>query len=380
MKKLLYVIGLCVLLIACKDQKKNSDTAAKLKTGDTLTIKYAKGFSIVDYGDFKLLEVKQPFPKSTETFTYLLAEKGATIPKGIDYNQKIQIPVHKVIVTSTTHIPSLVILDEANTLVGFPHLDFISSPKIRKRIDAGKVAELGENTHLNTEIVLSLQPDVLIGFSMKTNNKTYNIISKSGIPVVYNGDWNEQTPLGKAEWIKFFGAFYNKLDQASKLFNSVEGSYLAAKRLAKKAETSPTVLAGAMFKDVWYLPAGDSWAAKFFADANADYLYKNSPGTGSLSLSVESVLNKAQQADFWISPGGFTSYQEMSNHSPHYKKFEAFQQKSICTYGRTKGETGGVLYFELGPNRPDLVLKDLIHIFHPELLPNYENTFYKPLK
>src|SRR5690606_3542114 len=103
-------------------------------------------------------------------------------------------------------------------------------------------------------------------------------------------------------------------------------------------------------------------------------------GTGSLSLSLENVLEKGQKADFWISPSEYTSYNSIKEGNRHYTQFDAYRNKNIYTYANTKGATGGLLYYELGPARPDLVLKDLVHIFHPELLPDYHPYFFKPLK
>ncbi len=383
MKKLAFILTL-FLVIACKDNqaKQPATTSSKTTTtiGDTVVIDYAKGFSIVNYDTYKILKVKSPYPESTKTFTYLLQERGTKNPKQVKFDAKILIPVKKIVVTSTTHIPSLELLNEENTLVGFPHLDFISSPKTRARIVDNKIAELGQNTHLNTEVLLSLQPDVVIGFTMKENDKVYRNIENMNIPVAYDGDWNEKTPLGRAEWIKFFGVFYNKSAEADSIFNLIKTNYKSAKQLAQETSKSPTVLAGAMFKDMWYAPNGKSWMAQLIKDAKGDYVYKNTSGTGSLSLSIEAVLTKASQVDYWISPGGFTSYADMLDSSPHYQKFKAFKTHQVYSYALTKGATGGLLFFELGPTRPDLVLKDLIHIFHPDLLPNYTNTFYKPLR
>ncbi len=170
------------------------------------------------------------------------------------------------------------------------------------------------------------------------------------------------------------------MDEANTFFDEVEQEYLAARELAKKADQSPTVVAGAMFKDQWYLPAGNSWQALFIEDANANYLFEQTEGTGSLSLSFETVLAEAAHAEFWVGPAQFTSYEELQSASQHYTRFEAFQDKNIYTFASEKGETGGVIFYELAPMRPDLVLKDLISIFHPQLLPDYETTFYKPLE
>lgn len=366
------------IFLSCKEDRKEENSIV-FEAGKAIPIDYASGLSITQFEDYTIVEVKNPWPKAERSYRYLLAEENADVPKHIQFDEHIKIPVEKMVVTSTTHIPSLETLGEEQTLVGFPGLDFISSAKTRNLISEGKVRELGKNEKLNTESLLEIAPDVVIAFSIDGSNKSLNTIQKSEIPVVFNSDWTESSPLGKAEWIKFFGAFYGKIPEAIAAFEAVEKNYLEAKELAKKAKNKPTVLAGSMYKDQWYLPAGESWNAKFFEDANADYLFKTTEGTGSLSLSFESVLAKGKDADFWIGPAQFTSYSEMKEASPHYNQFEAFQNRNVFTFSSQKGETGGVIFYELAPNRPDLVLKDLISIFHPELLPEYRTTFYKPL-
>ena len=288
--------------------------------------------------------------------------------------------VERIVVTSTTHIPALEALQVSQTLVGFPGLDYISSEQTRKRIDENKVQELGGNETLNTELVLSLQPEVVMGFGISHQNKAYQTLQQANIPVVYNGDWVEETPLGKAEWIKFFAPFFKKEQEANAIFNEIAFNYNEAKKLAKKAASKPTVLSGSLYKDVWYLPGGKSWAAQFMHDANTSYLWSNTKATGSLSLSIENVLEKGQQAQFWIAPGQFTSFDAMQQDNAHYSQFAAFKDKKVYTFSRAKGATGGVLYYELGPNRPDIILKDLIRIFHPELLPDYKPFFFSPLE
>lgn len=364
--------------IACQNSS-HKKLQEILSQGDTLSVDYATGFEIVAYDGFKLLTVKNPWPKAEKSFTYALVQEGSTIPKGLDYDAKISVPVEEIVVTSTTHVPSLEALGVENTLVGFPNLDFISSPKTRKLIEAGKIQELGTNQSINTEILLTLQPDVVVGFAVNGNNKAFNTIQKTGIPVIYNGDWTEKKPLGKAEWIKFFGVLYNKLPQATEVFEEIKKDYLSAKKLAQSATKKPRVLSGSMYRDRWYLPYGDSWMGKFIKAAGGNYIWKNTHGNGSIALSFEQVFEKAQKAEFWIAPGGFTSYEQLIESSDHYKEFKVFQHKKIFGYAGNKGPTGGVIFFERAPLRPDLVLKDLIKIFHPELLPDYELTFFKPL-
>lgn len=378
MKKIFFLLIL-LFIFACKEQKTKESNLSSFQ-GKEIEVSNANGFSITNYDDYKIVTVNNPWPKAEKKFTYVLSRKGTQLPTDLEYDQKVTIPVKKIVVTSTTHIPSLESLEVENTLVGFPNTKYVSSKKTRALIDAGQVKELGKNESINTEVLLDIQPDVVIGFAVESGNKTFETIKKSGIPVIYNGDWTEADPLGKAEWIKFFGAFYDKEDLATTLFNQIKTEYNKAKKLALKSDNQPNVLCGAMYKDVWYLPYGDSWQAKFIDDANANYLYTNTSGNGSISLAFESVLEKSQKADYWIAPGAFTSYDAMMNASEHYNKFEAFQQKKIYSFAGVTGETGGALYYELAPNRPDLVLKDLIKIFHPEVLPNYETTFFKPLE
>jgi iron complex transport system substrate-binding protein len=380
--KILYAFVFFILLVSCKQEKKES--LPELSPISSTIIEYAKGFSIEKSStEITTIKITSPWPKAESAFTYALIPKeklaSITLNKD-DYDAVVAVPVERIIATSTTHIPALEALGVEDLLKGFPDAKYVSSEKTRKRIDSGLVKELGNNESLNTEMVLEMNPDVVFGFSINNQNKTYETIQRSNIPVVYNGDWTEETPLGKAEWIKFFAPFFGKESLADSIFNDIKDSYIAAKNLAKKAKNKPSVMSGAMYKDVWYLPGGKSWAAQFLSDANANYLWQDAQETGSLSLSWESVLEKSKEATFWIGPSQFTSYQQMNEASQHYQQFKSFQSKNVFTFSSTKGATGGLLYYELAPQRPDLVLKDLIHIFHPELLPEHQNVFFKPLE
>jgi iron complex transport system substrate-binding protein len=284
----------------------------------------------------------------------------------------INIPIKSIIVTSTTHIPSLEMLGVENTLVGFPHLDYISSEKVRSRIDTRKIKEIGNNNDLNTEVIIDIAPSVVVGYGLDNNNPALDNLQKSGLKVLLNGDWNEQTPLGKAEWIKFFGALYGLDEKANTIFSEIENDYKNTLEIAKKATTKPTVLSGDIFEGKWYLPSGTSWGSLILKQANANYLWQETTGTGSLSLSFETVLEKAKNAEFWITSGQFSTLKEMSEANPHYSQFTAFQKKNVYSFCGKKGKTGGILYYELAPNRPDLVLKDLVKILHPELLVGYQ--------
>lgn len=370
---------LLVLIFVAGCQRKTEISTSKTSFG-TNQIQFAKGLSIYKYDGYSVVKITNPWPKATQSYTYILQEKNAIVPDSLKQNTTFQVPVKTIVVTSTTHIPSLEMLGVENSLIGFPNLDYISSEKVRNRIDAGKIKELGNNQNLNTEILIDSAPDVIIGYGIDNNNPTLDNLQKSGLKVLLNGDWNEQTPLGKAEWIKLFGTLYGKEAVAKKRFDAVVSSYQKTVALASKTTTKPTVLAGAIYENQWYLPQGNSWGCYFLKDANAQYLWADSNGTGSLSLSFETVLEKAQNADIWIGPGEFTSLQDMQISNPHYSQFKAFQNKKVFSYSTKKGKTGGLIFYELAPNRPDLVLKDMLKIMHPEVLPDYQLYFFEQLQ
>ena len=370
-----FFLLLVVFSFSCKKEILK-ETAAPIPKS---TIKYAKGFDIVIENGLKKLIIKTGYQNATTIFEYLILNK--TTKKATLNNQTIQVPIKEIVVTSTTHIPMLELLNEESSIVGFPHTTYISSEKTRALIDTGKIKEIGKESALNTEILLDLQPELVVGYSITSADKSLTTAQKAGISVIYNGDWLEETPLGRAEWIKFFGVLYNKEKQADSIFNAIETNYLKAQKIALKATLKPTILSGAvMSKDIWNLPAGESFVAQFLKDANLNYLWKDSKGKGSLSLSFESIFDTGRNADYWIAPGYFSSKEQLLQSNQIYTEFTAFKNDRIYTPSSKKGKTGGVIYYELAPTRPDLVLKDIIKITNPDLLPNYELTFFEKMQ
>jgi len=370
-----FFLLLVVFSFSCKKEILK-ETAAPIPKS---TIKYAKGFDIVIENGLKKLIIKTGYQNATTIFEYLILNK--TTKKATLNNQTIQVPIKEIVVTSTTHIPMVELLNEESSIVGFPHTTYISSEKTRALIDTGKIKEIGKESALNTEILLNLQPELVVGYSITSADKSLTTVQKAGISVIYNGDWLEETPLGRAEWIKFFGVLYNKEKQADSIFNAIETNYLKAQKIALKAALKPTILSGAiMSKDIWNLPAGESFVAQFLKDANLNYLWKDSKGKGSLSLSFESIFDTGRNADYWIAPGYFLSKEQLLQSNQIYEEFTAFKNDRIYTPSSKKGKTGGVIYYELAPTRPDLVLKDIIKITNPDLLPNYELTFFEKMQ
>lgn len=374
MKKLYSLFIFVGIIVSCSSPQKKETTTV------TQTLKYAKGFSITTENGFKKIIIGNPYKNAEKKYEYLLVPKGKTTPNHKSDVQVIRTPVEKIIVTSTSHIPLLELLEKENTLVGFPNTNFISSPKTRELIELDLVKEIGKEEHINTEILLDLSPELVMSFAVDKPNKSFSTIQKMGIPILLNGDWLEETPLGRAEWIHVFGAIFNETKKADSIFSHIEQEYLKAKKIATtKVKTKPTVLSGSIFQDVWYLPAGESFISTYFKDAQTNYLWKDSKGAGSLSLNFENVFEKGQHADIWIGCSMNNTKKEMLHSNSHYIQFDAFKNNNVYTFSKYKGATGGMYYFELGPIRPDLLLKDIIKIAHPELLPEYKTVFFSKL-
>jgi iron complex transport system substrate-binding protein len=344
------------------------------------SLKYASGFSWRSEGNVKHVTVNYPYPGATEGYQYMLVPLDEKVPAHDDKTQVIRTPIKTIVCTSTTHIPLLDYIGETNSLIGFPTTDYISSKVMRKRVDNGDVTDLGIDKGMNIELLYSLHPELVMGYTMSNDLGQLKKIRELGIPVVINAEYLEKHPLGRAEWIKFVALFYDKEREADSVFNAIEGDYLTTQEIVKDVLQKPTVLSGIVYGDAWFMPAGKNYAAQLFNDAGMDYLWRDTDSNGFLELSFESVYTKARDADLWIGVGSFNSLGEIEKTESRYGLFKAFAQKQVYTYNGRMGARGGSEFLELGYLRPDLILKDLVKIAHPELLPEYELFFHNKLQ
>lgn len=371
---------LAVLFIFGCQQKKSIATTAASDSAATV-LRYASGFTVTYQNDnTKLVEVLYPFQGATSGYQYLLVPKGQPVPEHESTTRVIMIPLSSVVCTSTTHIPLLDYLDETDKLVGFPTTDYISSEKARRLVDAGKVQELGIDKGLNLERIAVLNPDMVMGYTMNSDYGQFKKVEEINIPVVLNAEYLEKDPLGRAEWIKFMALFFNKEKKADSIFQVIEKEYLHAKALADGVHNKPTVLSGIVYGDTWFLPAGQNYAAQLLRDAGYKYFWDDDLTNGFLELSFEAVYDRAHDADFWIGVGSFSTLKEIENADHRYAKFKPFKQKQVYTSNARKGAKGGSEFLELGYLRPDIILKDLVKIAHPELLKDHELFFHEKLK
>lgn len=343
------------------------------------TLKYATGFSVQTQGNIHHVSINSPYPGSKEKYQYLLVPYTEAVPEHSNTATVIRTPIKTIVCTSTTHIPLLDYLNETETLIGFPTTDYISSEKMRTRVDAGKVTDVGIDKGMNLELLYSLKPELVMSYTMTSDLGQLRKISELGIPVVINAEYLEEHPLGRAEWIKFMALFYNKRAVADSVFNVIEEDYLATQKLAEAVTQKPTVLSGVVYGDTWFMPAGKNYAARLLADAGTKYLWADTESTGFLELSFEAVYEKAKDADLWIGVGSFQTIDEIRNTESRYTLFKPLREKQVYSYNARKGAKGGSEFLELGYLRPDLILKDLVKIAHPQMLPEYELFFHKKL-
>lgn len=371
MKRQLLFLILAVLLAACTSpQEKHSKFDSE---GSKVDISYAKGFTINDMGDRLIVEIVTPYPGAKSPITLTLRRRGELQP------DELKIPISRIVCTSTTHLPLLELLGKELHLVGFPGIKYVSSEVFNRLAAEGKVQELGVDTQLNVEGIIDLQPDVVMAFSMGSESRQLSKLIEMGMPVAFNGDYLEETVLGRAEWIKFMAAFFDQLDEAEVIFGKMVEEYRSLQELAKTADNRPTVMSGVMYGDAWYLPGGKNWGASLINDAGGLYLWDNNPSSGWIEVGFEGVLDVAKDADFWIGVASITSLGELASAESRYREFAPFKNKKIYNYTGKMGPGGGYAIMESGYAMPHVVLADMIKILHPELMPEYDLYFYEQL-
>jgi iron complex transport system substrate-binding protein len=374
--RLIFTLWLAVgSLLSCNSKKDSAINPESISVA-----KYAVGFKVTLVGNSKLVEVKQPYQNATSGYQYLLVPKGEVPPAHDEATQVITVPIENIVCTSTTHIPLLDYINETEKLIGFPTTDYISSEKMRKRIDQGKVKDLGIDKGKNIEMLYTLKPSLVMGYTMTKDLGQLKKVRELGISVVINAEYLEKHPLGRAEWIKFMALFFGKEKEADSVFAEIEKEYLSTQQLVNEVKSKPTVLSGIVYGDTWFMPGGQNYAAKLLKDAGCKYLWSADSTSGFLQLSFESVYAQAKEADLWIGVGSFKKLEEIKATEERYTLFKPFKEQQIYSYDARKGAKGGSEFLELGYLRPDLILKDLVKIAHPELLPDYTLYFHNRLE
>ena len=375
MKKILYFIVIAILCACNQSQKSQSQLPIP---NDTLNVKYSDGFRLYYYDDYKLIEIYNPWVKNEiQQRLYLVSDEYVKTPSD---GQKIVVPVQNIAISSSTHVEFLNLLGELSTVKGVctPHL--IYNDDIRSRYANGNIVSLGDAHNVNLEQLLHLKPDVYFVASYNQQDEQAKRLQQSGVNLAFNNEWTEQSLLARAEWIKFVAAFYNKEQLADSLFSQIEGDYLEVSAIAQSVSHRPTVMAGGNFKGTWYMPSGTSYMGRLFADAGADYFYKNEASTSaSLALNFETVLNNFHNAEVWLNAPTAT-LNTLIQMDERHNLFRSAREGRVYAFYRRTLTDGANDFWESAVARPDLVLKDLIWALHPDLLPEYQPIYILKLK
>ena len=343
------------------------------------TINYATGFTVKYHNNYKVVTVKNPWQDAKTNFKYVLVQCGTPAPKGFKENQIITVPVNTIASLSTTHLPHLAFLELVDKLVGVSNLKIVNTPEVVEKIKAGKIVELGNN-NVNVERLLELNPDLITTYGTG-NQQTDNHpkLLEAGLKVAINAEYMENTPLGRSEWLKFTALFFNQEEKAEKIFRKISQNYQEIAAKAQAIKKYPKVFTGFNFKGTWYAPGCKSYVAQYLADAGAELLCVDNVD-GSIPLSFEDVFERAATADYWLNVSqSWQNLNDIITEDNRYGDFQAVKKGNVYNNNARLNENGGNDYWEGGISNPDVILADLIKIFHPELLPNHQLFFYQKL-
>lgn len=343
------------------------------------TLRHATNFTLDYAKNYQVLTVKEPSP-GAKSEKYVLVRCGTPAPEltgDLSGAVTVETPVKSLFSASTTHLPFLADLGVLDRLKGVSSAGFVTSPEVRQRVESGAITEYTSGQEIDTEKVVGARPDALI--SDGTENKGYGPLREAGVKVLANAEWLESSPLGRAEWIKFFAALTGTETKAAEVHDKVAGDYTALADEAKGAEPS-TALLGTMYSGQWYMSKGGSYVAALVKAAGGTYAWAGTEGTGSATLDLEAVLAKAEDAPTWlVVENDWKTLADMEKADARYAKFKAFETGNVWSANKVLGPGGGNDYYERGVARPDLVLADLVAILHPDLAPGHEFTFYQQL-
>jgi iron complex transport system substrate-binding protein len=375
LKKIILFIPL-LLLLSCSSTNENQQAKSTLTT---VSLSYAKRFTIKTSVDFTVLELHGNKNDSAITAYFVLYKHQKP-----DYSKEayyIKTPISRVASMSSIYTTMIAQLKCEDKIIAIDNVDYYNNPFIQEQVKKGSIIELSKGPQVDIEKTIALQPDLFLTFGMGSpKDDVDKKLVQSSMPIAVSIDHLEETPLARAEWIKFFACFFNKESLADSLFQITEKKYMHLKNLAKTNLNKPSVLTEIKYGDAWYIPAGKSFIANLIEDAGGDYFWKEDAKTGSSAQSFETVYAKAKDCNIWINLYNLNSKKELLSYDERYGLFKACKSNQLYNNNKTQNALGYSNYWETGITNPDEVLADLIAIFSPTLMPNHEFTFYKKLE
>lgn len=369
-----YIVTWVLLLSACGGGSKTSSLQAE---GDTIRMKYSSLLQIVKHADYTVVTIRNPWDTLKVLHTYLLADREKPLPEHLPEGTVVRTPLQKSVIYSSVHCSLWSELDELKGIGGVCGLEYIKLPQIQEGCRNGSIVNVGNSMNPDIERIIDLRPDAIL-LSPFENSGGYGRVGKLNIPIIECADYMETSALGRAEWMRLYGLLLGKEAQADSLFAGIEKEYLTLTQQVKSQNLKrPTVISEMKNSSAWYIPGGNSTMGRLYQDAGADYVFAYLSNSGSVPLAFETVFDRGGNADIWLikynQPQDKT-YSELERDYAPYARFKAFQDRKV--YGCN---TNHVPFYEESPFHPELLLKDLIKIFHPELLPDYDLKYFSNL-
>ena len=373
-KKLSAFVMLAVLaFIACQQNPSKSNSAADdAKPNSVYEPSYANRFRIKYFVDHKRIEVTHPWDSAAAPLITLLSNDARFLKNN---PSAIKIPVKRWVSVASTQISYANQLNVLDALVGMAEPQYVSNKKVQEGLATGKVRDIGTAFSPDTEILMALNPDMMMISPFKDD--FYAPLRSAGIKMATNSSYLENTPLGRMEWLVYVAAFFNKEDEAVATVKEIAQRYNKVKQLAANANDKPCVMSGQVYQGVWYTPAAQSFNANFLKDAGVHYIFEDRPGTGSLSYDFETVYQAAAGCEYWmlmVNRAEAYSYTALKDEDVRYADFNAFKLRNVV-YSNTHNS----MIFEKGLLEPDVVLQDLVQLFHPGLNIGLEQVYYRQL-
>ena len=355
------------------------DSAAVRFHSDSSLIQteYAEGFQVSTWRPgIRLVEIHDPQSSLSGSFKYAFVERGAET-KGLDPAYAvIQVPVQKVICMTSLQLSNFIRLDAVDRVSGITSSRHLFNEEINARVKDGRIARIGIEGNFDNETIMAANPDLILISPFKRGG--YETLKDVGIPLIPHLGYKEMTPLGQAEWIKFVGMLTGKEAEAVEIFKYISERYNELKALCADQTEKPMVFSGEMRGGNWYAVGGRSFLATLFKDAGADYFLKDDPNSGGVNLNYETVYSQAAEARYWRIVNSFKgkySYEALKDSDERYADFRAFKDKGVIYCNMHEKP-----FYESMPVEPEIVLADLIAIFHPDLLPKHQAKYYELLK
>ena len=364
------MMALTALFFGCSSKSGQSQTGGSQEAvADSLTgvsVKYATGFSVRDSADIRLVDVG-------DKYHFALVKGDVVVPDGYT---KVVVPIERTICMTALQLSNFTVLGAHDVVRGITGTKNLFNEDILARVKDGRMVKIGMEGNFDTELVMAANPQVI--FISPSKRGGYDAIKETGITLVPHLGYKELDPLGQAEWVKFVGMFIGKEREANEVFDGIEQRYNELKAKAAAVAARPTVLSGEMHYGNWHAVGGRNYLAQIFRDAGADYVINDEETSGE-DLEFEKMYALAANADYWrilnSYPGEF-SYEALKASEPRNELFKAFKERKVI-YCNMKQQA----YYEMAPVEPDVLLKDFVAIFHPELVePDYQPKYYRLLK